>query len=589
MCGVYGYIGKNNASKEIREGLQRLEYRGYDSWGVAVIKDDQITLEKNVGQVPSITSEIELPDTHIGIGHTRWATHGGVTVTNAHPHLSTDNHFSVAQNGIVENYQELKHDLLKKGYKFISQTDTEVIVRLIEETLKTEQDFVKAVQKAFLQLKGRNTIIALDSEHKNIVAIKKGSPLAYTESSDEKILSSDTLSFTDKTDKAVILEDNQMVVLNSSGTHFFDVQKGEEIIPTQTTLDNSNFDISKGNYDHYMIKEIEEQQHTLISATQYSEEDLAELIKYIKNAQTVYITGSGTASFAAYQIAFMLRKIAGIKAIDLKAYESENYKDILTDKDFLIAVSQSGETADTLEIVKMAKDKGLKVASIVNMLGSTISRVSDLAFLTRSGPEICVASTKAFTAQISWGSLVAYTIAGKHKEIKKEISLLSENLYEYFNAETYSKIKDLVNKIENKEHFFILGREQNYSIALEGALKIKEITYKHFEGIGAGELKHGIIALVDKGTPIFVIVSEDDQKENMLSAAAEVKARGAYVIGVASENNELFDFHLPTVTSESLDFIAKVIPFQLTSYFLGLKLDRNIDKPRNLAKSVTVK
>lgn len=588
MCGIYGFIGKTEATEEIRQALQKLEYRGYDSWGISVIENKKIYTIKDIGQVPG-DLKVASKNSKIGIGHTRWATHGGVEVKNAHPHLSTDFSFTLAQNGIVENYQELKKFLTNKGYKFVSDTDTEVIVRLIEDKLKISKSFIEAVRKAFLKLKGRNTIIILDSKNENIIAVKKGSPLAFTDTGEMKILSSDTLSFSDKANKAVILEDNQMIQISKENVFLFNVLDGREIRLKYIELEKTNLDINLGEYKHYMLKEIIEQQFSLINATEYGHDDLFGFIKSIQEANTIYLVGAGTAFYAAFQIAYLLRKVANKKAIEFRSYEYKSYSELFKKNDLIIVVSQSGETADTIEVVEEAISKKVKVASIINMLGSTISRLSDFAFLTRSGPEICVASTKAFTAQVAFGALIAYTLSGRFSLIKKEIKELSDSLKSYFNQKTYKKIKLLVEKIYKKDHFFVLGREQNYVVALEGALKVKEITYKHFEGFAGGELKHGVIALIEKNTPVFVIISKDSEMDNMLSAAAEVKARGAYVIGISSFKDKIFDYYLPTVDSSELSFIANVIPFQLLSYFLGLKLKRNIDKPRNLAKSVTVK
>jgi glucosamine--fructose-6-phosphate aminotransferase (isomerizing) len=354
-------------------------------------------------------------------------------------------------------------------------------------------------------------------------------------------------------------------------------------------IDQADVKVEKEGYEHFMLKEIVEQRYTINEATHYTEEELAPFIEVLRNARRIYTVGAGTAGFAAMQIAYLLRTHAGLDATELKAYEMESYRNLFTDKDILIAVSQSGETADTIEAIEYAKESGTKIASIVNMLGSSITRMSDYPFFSRSGPEICVASTKAFTAQVAWGLLLSLSYAGKFNEAKDAVTKLSADLQEYFKDNNFEDIKELAKILKNKEHFFILGKGQNYVISLEGALKIKEITYKHFEGFPAGELKHGVIALIEEGTPVFGIISEDGNKADMLSALAEVKSRGAYVIGVSNEQNELFDYHLHTLNGGYADPIAKVIPFQLLSYFLALELGNSPDKPRNLAKSVTVK
>lgn len=594
MCGIFGYVGKGSAGKTIIEGLKRLEYRGYDSWGVAVITEKNngnknIDVVKKVGAIGDLTKMEDLPESHIGVGHTRWATHGGVTYVNAHPHYASDKSFVLAQNGIVENYQELKKQLEKLGYKFESQTDTEVIVRLVEEKLKHTKKFKEAVREAFLDLKGRNTIIALSTVDNRIVAVRNGSPLVIGVGNDEYFFASDTLSFLNKTNKAVFINDLEMVEYKEGKLKLFDVKSGKEKTVKIKELDESQVEISKEGYDHFMLKEIVEQKHTIKEASIYTEEELKPLVEAIKKAKAIYTVGAGTASFAAGQTAYFLRNLAGIKTVELKSYEMDSYTKIFSKGDVVIGFSQSGETADTVEALEIAKAKGAKIASLVNMVGSTTSRMSDFPYYCRSGPEICVASTKAFTAKQAWGLLLAATVAGKHQEYQKKIHAAVEKLNNYFTDELFSQLKKLAVELKNKEHFFVLGRGQNYYIALEAALKVKEISYKHFEGFAAGELKHGVIALVEKGTPVFVIASNDADYENMLAATAEVKARGARVIGIGQQENELFDDFIRTVETDGIDSLTNVIPFQILSYFLALELGNDPDKPRNLAKSVTVK
>lgn len=593
MCGIFGYIGDRNAEKVITEGLKRLEYRGYDSWGVAVKQDDKIYIHKTIGEIGDVEEAEHLPNSFVGIGHTRWATHGGVTQTNAHPHFSSDMSFVVAQNGIVENFQELKEVLISKGYKFNSQTDTEVIVRLIEEKLKGAGTLAEAVRLAFLDLKGRNTIIVLEQKKDHITAVRNGSPLVLgigeKNGKKEFFLASDILSFANHTNKVVFLNDMNMIDIEGEDVALSDVRSGEGIDIFVKKVDEGAVEIDKEGYEHFMLKEIVEQQYTIREAANVQEADFTELITALKNAGTVYTVGAGTAAYAAGQIAYYLRKVGGIKAIELRSYEMGSYKDIMHKDDVMIAVSQSGETADTIEALEFAKKKGVKIASIVNMVGSTITRMSDYPFFTRSGPEICVASTKAFTAQVSWGYLLSMSLIGKYEEAKNEIAMLTSSLGHYFDEHLFEQIKAIADRLKDYEHFFVLGRDSNFYISLEGALKIKEITYKHFEGFAAGELKHGVIALIEKGTPVFSIVSNDDAKDDMISATAEVKARGAWTIGVGQVNSEFFDEYLEVPEAGAVSTLANVIPFQLTSYFLGLVLGNSIDKPRNLAKSVTVK
>lgn len=590
MCGVFAYYGSDNAGKVVLDGLKRLEYRGYDSWGIASLDGDEVKIFKRVGAIGDINfNDTGITDSRIAISHTRWATHGGVTEINAHPHLSSDGRFALAQNGIVENYQELKSRLIEKGYKFVSETDTEVIVRLIEDKLKSKDDFIEAVRDAFSDLKGRNTIVIIDSLEQRIIGVRNGSPLVLGVSALGLILASDTLSFSNLTNKIVLVNDFELVEISDGEFRLFDVKNGNLIDRDEVEIEIENSNVDKEGFDHFMLKEIVEQRYTIKEAIQYSDEEFVELIDQIKNSKRVYTIGAGTAGFAAQQIAFYLRKYGQIEAIELKSYEFESYRELFSDKDLIIAISQSGETADTLEAVEFARTKGVKVASIVNMAGSTLSRISDFKFSSRTGPEICVASTKAFTAQIGWGLLLSNILANNGDVVRNDISTLSESLNQYFNDELFTLFKDIVKDLKKREHFFILGKGENHVVALEGALKVKEITYKHFEGFPAGELKHGTIALIDNDTPVFGIISEDENKDDMLSALAEVKARGAKVFGISIDNNEVFDVHIKTISGGIASSIANIIPFHLISYFLGVELGNNPDRPRNLAKSVTVK
>ncbi len=591
MCGIFGYTGKSIANDLVYQGLKRLEYRGYDSWGIAVNNHGKIEMFKAVGEIQDKKELQELPRTTTAIGHTRWATHGGVTVNNAHPHMASDNSFSLAQNGIVENYANLKAELEKKGYKFTTQTDTEVIVKLIEESLKSTTKFQDAVKQAFKLLEGRNTIAILRTNG-DILAVRNGSPLVIGIAKDGIFLASDALSFAQHTRNVVFVDDNDFVSISDGKLSIENILTGKTKKIEIQKLQNTYSEINKGKYDHYMIKEIVEQSQTIINATNYTSKELEPLAEYIEKTHRVYVIGAGTAGFAAGQIAYFLRNIAHIDAQDVRSYEFKTYLNILSSKDLLIAVSQSGETADTIEILEMAKKKGCKIASIVNMLGTTISRMSDFKYYTNAGPEICVASTKVFTAQCAWGYILSKSIGGKLRDGKQNISQLGLLLTSYFSKRTYKDIEEIAKVLKNKEHMFVLGKGENAYTALEGALKIKEISYKHIEGFMAGELKHGVIALISKGTPVFGIISDDGDSNDIISAMEQVKARGALTIGIGdSQFNKLkvFDYFLSVPQAREVNNISNVIPFQLISYFLSKELGNNIDKPRNLAKSVTVK
>lgn len=591
MCGVFGYTGKKVANNLVFDGLKRLEYRGYDSWGIAVNSEDKITIFKTVGEIKPDKGLDKLPKSATAIGHTRWATHGGVTVNNAHPHISMDNSFTLVQNGIVENYDKFKKQLEKKGYKFTTQTDTEVIVKMIEEQLLTTKVFEEAFKKAFSLLEGRNTVVIL-REDGDILAIRNGSPLVLGVDGKDVYIASDSLSFAPYTNKIILIDDYDFVKIHNGDICIHNIWAKKNKPLNIIKLKNVYTNIEKGKYEHFMIKEIVEQQDTIKYAIQYTTKELSDISKYMKKAHRTYVIGAGTAGFAAGQIAYYLRNIPHIDAQDVRSYEFKSYLPVLKSNDLVIAVSQSGETADTIEVLETVKAKGCKIASIVNMLGTTISRMSDFPFYTNAGPEICVASTKVFTAQCAWGYILAKDVVNKLPEGRGNIEELSKLLSKYFCNKTFKAVQSIVTQIKTQEHLFVLGKGENAYTALEGALKIKEISYKHIEGFMAGELKHGVIALISKGTPVFGIISNDLDSKDLISGMEQVKARGAITIGIGDKrfkDLKVFDYFLDIPQVAEITNISNVIPFQLISYFLSKELGNNIDKPRNLAKSVTVK
>ncbi|MBW7953919.1 glutamine--fructose-6-phosphate transaminase (isomerizing) [Candidatus Dojkabacteria bacterium] len=592
MCGIFGYAGSNSAGHLVVKGLQRLEYRGYDSWGIAISENNKIAFVKSLqplAEAADIYNKEKFMPANTAIGHTRWATHGGVTNVNAHPHLSKSGEFALVHNGIVENYQTLKEELIAQGYDFVSETDTEVIVRLVEAELVHTKSLEQALVSAFLKLDGRNTIALLESKTYLILAIRNGSPLVLGKAADGYFLGSDSLSFADETNEVLILDDMQMVSITKNILKIHDIKTNKPVFKDFKKIESQNVLVDKDGYEHFMLKEISEQSHTIKIASN-SEEILASgFEKVCKSASRIFTVGAGSAAYAAGQIAYYLRSYASLPAFELKAYEFESYAKQFTDQDLVIAVSQSGETADTIEAIEIAKQKNVTIASIVNMQGSTIPAISDYSFFTRSGPEICVVSTKAFSAQCAWGLALAKAVAGDIQGHKKEIHDVQNKLEQYLSGSINKNAQDLAKLLSKHEHVFVLGRGQNYFIALEGALKLKETTYTHAEGFAAGELKHGVIALIEKGTPVIVLISDDAYHNAMINAAAEIKSRGAYVIGIAASDNPLFDKHIPSVDLKHFSALANLIPIQLTAYYLALELGLPPDKPRNLAKSVTVK
>lgn len=591
MCGIFAYIGnKTNAAGIVFDGLKRLDYRGYDSWGVAVCRDKKIFLEKQIGKIGDVQDIASLPEGSVAIAHTRWATTGSVTKINAHPHSSSDKSFVVAQNGIVENFEVLKKSLSKKGYAFISQTDTEVIVRLIEDKLKATKDLFSAIRKAFVELKGRNTIIVMTNTGK-VFAARNGSPLVVgLESKTKEIfISSDTLSFSSLADKMIAVDNGEMVIVDN-GITLYNIRSGKKIKHVEETITVHSSAIDREGYDHFMLKEIYETPFVINQILSQEKKQYDVLAKAIKRAKTVYTIGSGTTGLAAAQIAYYLRHFAKVKAVSLVGADAREYYNLFVKGDLLIAPSQSGETADVLEVLEYAKKKGIKIASIVNMSGSMMTRMSDYKFMCQAGAEICVMSTKVFISHIAWGYLLAKTVAGKFDSGKKNLKHVSQEIKKYLdNKRNIGDIKKISDYLLQKNHIFLLGKSQNFQIIREGMVKMIEATYKHAHAMPAGDLKHYAITLMEKGVPVIVVLSNDDVATDVNTAINEVRLRGAEVIAIAPQEQDNFDFYLPVADTGETSAIANVIPLQLLAYFMAVSLGNNVDKPRNIAKSVTVK
>lgn len=591
MCGIFGYIGKkHDAARVIFEGLKRLEYRGYDSWGIAVLSSGKISTTKKVGAIGEEGEISKLPSADIGIGHTRWATHGGVVLKNAHPHASTAGNFVVAQNGIVENFEELKKLLSRKKYKFETATDTEVIVRLIEEKSKHIKNFEDAVRLAFKELSGRNTIIVL-TDGGEIVACRNGSPLLLgTNSQGEILFSSDTLSFANLATKMILVENGQMVVSDGKKVNVSLIKNGAKARPKWEKVGIKSDKVGKGGYKHFMIKEIFEVPNVIENVTNQPKKPLVELAAAVKKARNVYTIGSGTTGIAAAQIAYYLRHFSKINAISLVGADSYECFDLFGRGDLLIAPSQSGETADVLEVIEIAKKNGVKIASNVNMPGSMMTKLSDFPFMTMAGPEICVVSTKVFIAHISWGYLLSKAVLGKYEAGVKNLEDLAKTVKKFLGDEANIKrIKELVKFLSSEDHIFLLGKAQNFQVIREGMIKLIETSYKHAHAMPAGDLKHYAITLMEKGVPVIVAVSDDQVKNDVLNAVSQVKARGAFVVGISPSNNADFDFWLKVPDSGEASSVMNVIPLQLLAYYMAVDLGHSVDRPRNIAKSVTVK
>lgn len=586
MCGIFAYVGsKSTAANDVLEGLKLLEYRGYDSWGIAVKKNRKLVIEKHVGKIGDATTI--LPKSTLGIGHTRWATHGGVTVANAHPHLDCSSQLALVHNGIIENYQEIKEGLLKKGHNFISQTDTEVAVHLIEENLKT-QDFETAVKNAFLTTKGFNAFVVANATSNEIIAVKSGSPIVAGIGKDGLYVSSDVSGIIKHTRDVLFLEDNQMVILGNT-LRLVSLPKGRELKPVIQTIDWSFETTTKGKYKHFMLKEIYEQPTIIATIAKNNKDQIKEVAKRIEQARGTFFIGAGTAYHATLAGVYYFSEIAKRHVNTSVASEFRYLEEFLTKKSLVIPLSQSGETVDVIDPLQHAQEKGAHIVSLLNTLGSTMYRISEYSLLLGAGPEKAVASTKVYTAKLAVLLLLAYQLKGSLAIGQEMLLLTAKETQRLLRPASVKKVKVLAKKLMLATDMYVIGRGMSYSSALEAALKIKEVSYIHAEGLAGGELKHGSIALIENGTPCIVFAPQDASYDAIISNATEIKARGGYIIGVSSKMNPIFDEWIEVKDTGYGSSISQIIPMQLLACFLAMEKGLDPDKPRNLAKSVVVK
>lgn len=613
MCGIVGYIGHRDAFPIIIKGLQRLEYRGYDSAGIALFDGSQINLVKTKGKVEDLRQKANSisQEGSIGIGHTRWATHGVPNDVNSHPHYSNSGDLVIIHNGIIENYESIKKELTKRGYTFASDTDTEVLVNLIEEVKKTEDvKLGQAVQIALNQVVGAYAIAVFDRRKPDeIVVAKLGSPLAIGIGENEFFIASDASPFIEFTNNAVYLEDEEMAIVRLGKEIKLRKIKNDAVAyPRILELQMNLEEIEKGGYDHFMLKEIYEQPRAIKDTYRgrlLADQGIIRMagidqnLEKFMNANRIIIVACGTSWHAGLVAEYIFEDLARIPVEVEYASEFRYRNPVITEKDVLIAISQSGETADTLAAIKLAKEKGAFVFGVCNVVGSSIARESDAGAYTHAGPEIGVASTKAFTTQITVLTLLALKLA-------KEKGTFSETKFHEFLTE----LETIPNKVEkaleanplieiisdvykDSSNCLYLGRGYNFPVALEGALKLKEISYIHAEGYPAAEMKHGPIALIDEQMPVFVIATKKGHYEKVVSNIQEIKSRKGKIIAIVTEGDEqvkeLAD-HVIEVpeTLESLSPLLTTIPLQLLSYHIAVMRGCNVDQPRNLAKSVTV-
>lgn len=585
MCGIIAYKGKKDASTVVFEGLKELEYRGYDSWGIATVADSEVRVIKKVGKI-SDSGNVGLVRSNLAIAHTRWATHGGVTEGNAHPHLDCSGKTAVVHNGIIENYQELKRQL--SGHKFSSETDTEIIPHLIEERMKGGISFEVAVKEVANLLRGRSAFVAVSADSKKLLAVRKGTPLIVGVGNNEFFIASDITAFLKHTRRVQYLDDSELAVIDSATT-FFNIGSGEKIDKRIIEIDWQQETAEKQGYEHYLIKEIMEQKETLWGAINQDEAKMLAFANDINNAYGTFLIGCGSAGKVCMTGEYLFSKVAKKHVNSYVASEFPNYSHYLTPKSLVIAVSQSGETADVLDAIDAAKKKGSRVISLLNVFGSTMMRSSDEYFMVNAGVERSVVSTKATTAQLAVTTLLAYASIGKLQEGKFLLMDVAEAVNDMLNPRYEERIRKLAQMLKGRNDAYIIGRSLNYPMALEAAIKLQETAYIRAQGFAGGELKHGPLALIENGTPCIALVANDEVRDEMISNASEIKARGGFIIGIAPENNEVFDYWIKVPDVGNASPIVNIIPVQILAYHIALLKGLNPDYPRNLAKSVTVK
>lgn len=612
MCGIVGYVGHNQAYPYLINGLKKLEYRGYDSAGIALHKGSELQVVKKSGKVAALEDALGTLDTHstLGIGHTRWATHGIPSDYNAHPHYSNSGNLALVHNGIIENYSSIKEELLHKGYTFQSETDSEVLLNFIEDIhINNECTLEEAIRVALKRVTGAYVILILSKDHPDtLFAARKGSPLVIGIGNGEHFLGSDASPMLEYTKEVVYINDYELAIINPDQLILKNL--GNEILtPYVQKLDIELAAIEKGGYEHFMIKEIHEQPQAIFDSLRgrLDAENLSITLSGLEKikdkltaARRIIIVACGTSWHAGLLAEYWIEELCRVNVEVEYASEFRYRNPIISSDDVIIAISQSGETADTLVALENAKTQGATIFGIVNVVGSSIARISDAGIYTHAGPEIGVASTKAFSAQLTVLLLFAIKLAeyketvseDLRKELIKELSIIPEKVKHILDS-SIDNIKEIAVKYQHATDFLFLGRGYNFPIALEGALKLKEISYIHAEGYPAAEMKHGPIALVDETLPVVFVATKDRVHEKIVSNMQEIKARSGKLISVVTEDDQLAidlsDEHIKIpVSHEMIAPILAVIPLQLLSYYVGIERQIDVDRPRNLAKSVTV-
>ncbi len=593
MCSIIGYLGNSRAAPVLVEALKRMEYRGYDSVGIATSKAGKILTRKGVGKVAEVNSVLHLDEMsgEIGIGHTRWATHGAVTSGNAHPHTSCKSDIGVVHNGLIENYQELKDELSKNGHAFKSETDSEVIAHLLEHNMSINNNDIKgAMVNTCNRLKGSFAFVAI-FDNSTLCGARFDEPLivGIGKGKDEFFVSSDVLGFLMHTDQAVFLDNRDIILLEGNGLSIVDFD-GKDVSRPVTQVAWELADSDKGNYAYFTLKEIHKQVQTIFRSMQQKQKSMESFCNILKSAKDVYVTGSGTSYHSALLAKHILSKYSRIRTEAIMSSEFQYSTESLDENSVIIAISQSGETADVLKSVQAAREKGAKVLSIVNVTTSSLARLSDCFLEVNCGPEIGVAATKSFTSQLAVLYFITDSISGNSGGITTNSTELSDAIQQTLELEPI--VAEIAKETKSARDIYIVGRSIHFPICLEGALKIKELAYIHAEGIAAGELKHGPLALIDKNSVVIILNPNDSTYTDTVSNAHVIKSRGAILIGISDkskDDDKLYDhfINIPSVREQLLPLI-EIIPLQILAYYLALSNNIDPDYPRNLAKSVTV-
>jgi glucosamine--fructose-6-phosphate aminotransferase (isomerizing) len=590
MCGIVGFIGDEPAAPVVLRAISKLEYRGYDSAGMVSISNSRIYSHKDVGSLADVQSEYRLDQLpgEIAVAHVRWATHGRVNQVSAHPHFDCKKQVALVHNGVIENYQELRVELTGR-HQFVSEADTEVVCHLIEDYIEDGYPLEGALSRAMGRVRGSYAIAAVSAlDPEKIVATAKDCPLVVGLNGNSYFVASDALSFLNHTREIVFLEEGEIACLTRDGVSFFDC-RGEQIAKEQQIVDWQWEEATKEGYDCFMLKEIMEEPQVIHRALMQDRGLIMGLAREISMAEQVVMIACGSSRHAALLGRYLLSRISGKLCHVLTASEFDSFADSIAKDALVIAVSQSGETADVIDGVKRAKARGARVFSVVNVVGSLLTRISDKGIYINCGPEIGVAATKSFVGQVVIFYLLAFASVGKLEEGIQTLEHISRQIRESFEPNDV-KVKELAQRTKGESSFFYLARGLNLAIAAEGALKLKEIAYVHAECMPAGELKHGTLALIEEATPVVTICPRDDTFYETVSNIMEIKARGGFVIGVSDENNEVYDqwIEIPKV-NEICYPLAAIMPLHLLAYHVAVARGKDPDRPRHLAKSVTVK